>query len=158
MSIIDRHSVLFKNTLPVLILLGAWAVVIWIVDPVGEFMVNDDWSFVRCIEDFQNTGKLGPTGWGPPGREGGPALIVHILWGWVFTQIFGFSLTVLRINSTALGSSSASKFAICMSMSSRSDTKVLRRRCFGSLSSSMSAGASPINFRDTRRCTDQSAV
>lgn len=79
-----------------------WAVIIVLVDPRGEFMVNDDWSFVRSLESLQR-GILAPTGWGPEGAPGGPALIVHLLWGWLFCVLFGPGMTSLRASVLAMG-------------------------------------------------------
>ena len=43
------------------------------------------------------------TGWGPSWAPGGPSLIVHLLWGRLFTFLGGFSITVLRISVLTLG-------------------------------------------------------
>lgn len=76
-----------------------WVVVIVAVNPMGEFMINDDWSFVRILEALRDEGRLIETGWG----KGGPAAIVHVLWGWLFTGVGGFSLTMLRVSVLTLG-------------------------------------------------------
>jgi hypothetical protein len=87
---------------PIVILVGAWALVVVIVNPLGEFMVNDDWSYVRALE-LLRSGSLGPTGWGPAWARGGPALLTHLLWGWLFTAFAGFTLTTLRLAVVAAG-------------------------------------------------------
>ncbi len=69
-----------------------WVLIIGVVNPVGDFMINDDWSFVRIVEALDAEGRLIATGWG----GGGPAAIVHVLWGWAFAGIFGLGMTVLR--------------------------------------------------------------
>lgn len=84
---------------PMLILLAAWALIVLLVNPVGEFMINDDWSFVRILESLSSDGKMIATGWG----KGGPSAIVHVLWGWFFTECVGYSLTALRISVLVLG-------------------------------------------------------
>ncbi len=76
-----------------------WTAVTVIVNPVGEFMINDDWSFVRILEVLSSEGRLMATGWG----KGGPSAIVHILWGGLFTEVAGFSLTALRLSVLAIG-------------------------------------------------------
>jgi hypothetical protein len=86
-----------------LILIAVWSVIILIVNPVGEFMVNDDWAFVRALETLTFQGRMPTTGWGPSGAPGGPSLIVHLLWGRLFTFFGGFSITVLRISVLTLG-------------------------------------------------------
>ena len=39
------------------------------------------------------------TGWG----RGGPSVTFHLLWGWLFSILFGFSLTTLRVSVLVLG-------------------------------------------------------
>lgn len=76
-----------------------WIVIIQTVDPVGEFMINDDWSFVRLLQSLLEKKTLIATGWG----KGGPSAIVHILWGGLFTYFVGFSITTLRISVLVMG-------------------------------------------------------
>ncbi len=84
--------------LAIVALAALWGLVIWFVNPTGEFMINDDWSFVKIVEAIDQ-GKVIPTGWGP----GGPSAIVHVLWGKLFTSIAGFSLTNLRLSVLLVG-------------------------------------------------------
>jgi len=92
----SRHHVnIIICTLSVLL---AWAIVIYIVNPVGEFGVNDDWSFVRSLQALEK-GRVIPTGWG----SGGPSAIVHVLWGGLFTSVGEFSLTKLRLSVLVMG-------------------------------------------------------
>ncbi len=81
-----------------IVILLVWAVAVSFIDPRGEFMVNDDWSFVKIFEGLEH-GKMIATGWGP----GGPSAIVHVLWGKLFTSITGFSLTNLRLSVIFIG-------------------------------------------------------
>ena len=89
--------------IPLLILVAVWTVIVLIVNPVGEFMVNDDWAFVRALETLTFEGRMPTTGWGPSWAPGGPSLIVHLMWGRLFTFFGGFSITVLRISVLTLG-------------------------------------------------------
>lgn len=89
--------------IPLLILVAVWTVIVLIVNPIGEFMVNDDWAFVRALETLTFEGRMPTTGWGPSWAPGGPSLIVHLLWGRLFTFFGGFSITVLRISVLTLG-------------------------------------------------------
>ena len=89
--------------IPLLVLVAVWTVIVLIVNPVGEFMVNDDWAFVRALETLAFEGRMPTTGWGPSWAPGGPSLIVHLLWGRLFTFFGGFSITVLRISVLTLG-------------------------------------------------------
>lgn len=85
--------------MPLVVVLFAWGLIIGLVNPVGEFMVNDDWSFVESHRALFREGRLIPTGWG----QGGPSLIFHLLWGELFTRIFGDSVTTLRLSVMFLG-------------------------------------------------------
>ncbi len=89
--------------LPIGILMFAWGLIVLFVDPMGEFMVNDDWSFFKTLETLKEEGRMIATGWGPVGKPGGPSLITHLFWGLAFTKIFGFSLTTLRISVLIMG-------------------------------------------------------
>ncbi|MGO9568412.1 MAG: hypothetical protein ACLP5H_12800 [Desulfomonilaceae bacterium] len=89
--------------IPLLILIAVWTLIVLIVNPVGEFMVNDDWAFVRALQTLTFEGRMPTTGWGPSWAPGGPSLIVHLLWGRLFTFFGGFSFTVLRISVLTLG-------------------------------------------------------
>ena len=86
----------------VVLLLLIWTVVIYIVNPVGEFMINDDFAFTKALDTLRTHGILGPTWMGPQGEGGGPALITHLLWGLLFSEIFGYSITILRLSVLTL--------------------------------------------------------
>jgi len=92
-----------RKWLPWAALLLVWAIIIAVVNPRGEFLVNDDWAFFKSLEAFRALGRITVTGWGPPGAPGGPALLMHLLWGDLFSRIFGFSLTNLRIAVLTMG-------------------------------------------------------
>lgn len=88
----ENRALSYKTA--ILILIFVWGLIIWLVDPRGDFMINDDWSFVKALELLVYNGGISATGWG----MGGPSLITHLLWGWLFLKLFGFSVTVLRIS------------------------------------------------------------
>jgi hypothetical protein len=89
--------------IPTVILLAVWGLIVLIVNPVGEFMVNDDWAYVKFLETLRAENRLIATSWGPSSAPGGPALITHILWGLLFTHMAGFSLTTLRVSVLIMG-------------------------------------------------------
>lgn len=64
-----------------------------LVFPVGNFPLNDDWSYARAVVVFNDKAEFNFGVW--------PAMTLcsHILWGSVFTKIFGFSHFVLRFSS-----------------------------------------------------------
>lgn len=67
-----------------------------VANPVGEFSLNDDWSYAKSVETLSLQGTYDIGFW--------PAmtLISHVLWGFLFTKVFGFSFTVLRLSVTIL--------------------------------------------------------
>lgn len=78
---------------------AVWGAAILVIDPRGEFSVNDDWSFVLSLKALLNDGRIVATGWGP----GGPALIGHLAWASPFVYFFGFTLTVMRVSVLVMG-------------------------------------------------------
>ncbi len=80
-----------------LILSCLWILMIVLVDPIGEFPLNDDWSYARAVNSFLVTGKIEITGWTTM------TLIAQIIWGSFFCLPFGFSFTALRISTIFLG-------------------------------------------------------
>ncbi|MFH0782122.1 MAG: glycosyltransferase family 39 protein [Pseudomonadota bacterium] len=88
-----------KELCPAVFILAIWTCALLAIDPRGEFMVNDDWGYVKSLQALADHGKIIATGWG----HGGPALIVHILWGWLFSSLFGYSMTTLRVSVLVMG-------------------------------------------------------
>ena len=85
------------SALAIISLIVFWIFVVLIINPVGDFMVNDDWAFTRTFETLLHEGRLASTGWGPAHAPGGPALIAQLIWTLPFALIAGPSPTVLRI-------------------------------------------------------------
>jgi len=86
-----------------LVLALAWVAIIAFVGTAGEYMVNDDWSFVRAYERFVHEGRIESTGWGPEHAPGGPALLVHLLWARLVTLVTGNGIVTLRISVLIMG-------------------------------------------------------
>jgi hypothetical protein len=63
-----------------------------IVNPMGEFSLNDDWAFAKVAQGMHehNTFNIG--------SYAAMTLLAHVLWGCLFTKIFGFSFFVLRLS------------------------------------------------------------
>ena len=62
-----------------------------VINPLGNFPLNDDWAWGRTVQTLLDTGDFRPTGWGPM------SLLSHVLWGAVFCLPAGFSFTALRL-------------------------------------------------------------
>lgn len=70
-----------------------WMASILIVNPIGEFPLNDDWAFAKGVYNLVEKQQLILGDW--------PAitLVAQLFWGALFCKIFGLSLTVLRIST-----------------------------------------------------------
>jgi len=61
-----------------------------LIHPVGEFPLNDDWSYARAVRTWVETGQLRFTGWTSV------PLIAQVVWGKLFCLPSGFSFAALR--------------------------------------------------------------
>ncbi len=64
-----------------------------IVNPIGEFPLNDDWAYSKAVRILLLEGEFTIGSWGAM------TLFTHIIWGFLFTKIFGFSFMILRIST-----------------------------------------------------------
>ncbi|MCE3228230.1 MAG: hypothetical protein K0S32_2781 [Bacteroidetes bacterium] len=64
-----------------------------LIAPLGDFPLNDDWSYAKAVQVFNEKAEFNF------GRWPAMTLCSHILWGSFFTKIFGFSHVVLRIST-----------------------------------------------------------
>ncbi len=78
-------------------LLTLWCVVIAVVNPVGDFPLNDDWAYAHNTYALALENRWYFSDW--------PAmtLVAHTVWGALFCKIFGASFTVLRFSTLLLG-------------------------------------------------------
>jgi hypothetical protein len=81
----------------VLLIVGIWVLVAFLINPRGEFPLNDDWAYAGAVKALIEGGGLKLSGWGRP------TIIAQILWGALFCLPFGFSFTALRISTLTLG-------------------------------------------------------
>lgn len=64
----------------------------WLVYPIGEYAILDDWIFVKSLEHLHHEGRLDIPDWTPM------SLVGHLWWGLLFTKLAGFSFTVTKIS------------------------------------------------------------
>ncbi len=64
-----------------------------IIDPLGNFALNDDWAYARSVFVWNQTGQF------TIGKWPAMSLFSHSLLGLVFVKILGFSYTVLRFSN-----------------------------------------------------------
>jgi hypothetical protein len=86
-----------KTLLLLLVLAVIWSGAIFLINPIGDFPLNDDWAFAYTVQKFMEDGSLEFSGWiSLP-------LIAHAAWGALFSLLFGFSFTTLRFSVIVLG-------------------------------------------------------
>ncbi len=68
----------------------------WLVWPVGEYAILDDWAFNKSLSFLNERGELRILHWNPM------SLVGHVLWGWLFTKLFGVSFTVTKLSVVVL--------------------------------------------------------
>ena len=92
----DRRS-LRGDLLPIAAIIVIWLATILIVNPRGEFPLNDDWCYARSVYVLLHTGAL----------KFVPilttTLVAQVLWGALFCLPFGFSFMALRASTLILG-------------------------------------------------------
>lgn len=80
------------------LLLGLiWLLVRTVIDPMGEFTINDDWAYTHNTHALSEEGIYSFSYW--------PAmtLVAQTWWGVLFSKLFGFSLFNLRMATMTMG-------------------------------------------------------
>ncbi len=75
----------------------AWILAVLLVNPSGDFPLNDDFSYGKTVQNLVVHGRLHFDEWLAQ------TLLAQVLWGAGFCKIFGFSFTVLRISTLTAG-------------------------------------------------------
>jgi hypothetical protein len=83
--------------LMVLLIVGLWILAALLINPRGEFPLNDDWCYSGTVKALLEGGGLKLPGCSSPN------IIAQILWGALFCLPFGFSFLALRISTLTLG-------------------------------------------------------
>lgn len=76
-----------------LALTALWCLAVIVVNPIGNFPLNDDWSCGLTVKFLREHGDFRPSGWI------GMTFISQALWGDLFCLPSGFSFTALRIST-----------------------------------------------------------
>jgi 4-amino-4-deoxy-L-arabinose transferase-like glycosyltransferase len=84
----------FKN---LLLIIAAWLAIEVLVDPIGNFPLNDDWAYGWTVKTWLDTGRYQLSDWTATN------LLSQSLWGAAFCLPFGFSFTTLRASALLLG-------------------------------------------------------
>jgi hypothetical protein len=80
-----------------LVLGVVWLGMVLLINPVGNFPLNDDWSYGRSVQALLERGTFELT------DHTGMTLIAQVAWGAVFSMPGGFSFTALRASTLVLG-------------------------------------------------------
>ncbi len=78
------------------VIASLWCASIIVVNPFGDFPLNDDWSMGLSVKRLLETGDFRPTGWTAM------PLITHTIWGALFCLPDGFSFEALRFSILTL--------------------------------------------------------
>src|SRR5688572_9722820 len=101
-SIVNRQSSIVNSPLaPYLIIAAIYVLSTLIVDPRGEFPLNDDWSYSRSAFLFGEEGRMQVDEWCAM------SLIGQAFYGGLLTKLFGQSFLMLRLSTLALSCGTA---------------------------------------------------
>lgn len=81
------------NNKPFVLLMVCYLFSVFIVQPFGNYPLNDDWSYAKSVLLIDELHKIDIGEW--------PAmtLATHVVWGYLFTKLFGFSFLILRLST-----------------------------------------------------------
>ena len=85
------------DLLMVVLLILLWLFLVILVNPIGNFPLNDDWAYGWTVNTLLTTGQFYLSDWTAPN------LVPQALIGTLFTLPFGFSFTALRFSTLTLG-------------------------------------------------------
>ncbi len=92
-----RSVCAYEHLVPILLLTALYIIFEIVINPIGEFTLQDDWCYARTVLTLVNEHKY----------ELNPYMIAtffsQALWGTLFASIFGFSMTTLRFSVIVLG-------------------------------------------------------
>jgi len=86
-----------KTKRHLLLLTLIYIILIVLVNPMGNFPVNDDWAFARSVLLLAEEGEFHLLDWGAM------TLLSQVVWGALWVKLFGFSFEVLRFSTIVLG-------------------------------------------------------
>ena len=86
-----------KTSTHVLLLALSYVLLIALVNPMGNFPINDDWAYARSVLSLVENGEFHLLDWGAM------TLISQVLWGALWVKVFGFSFEVLRFSTIFMG-------------------------------------------------------
>jgi len=85
-----------RDAAEVAVIVSVWCAAIAAVDPRGDFPLHDDWDFATATWNFARTGHFHFTNFTAV------SLRAQVLWGALWTKLFGESFNVLRASTLLL--------------------------------------------------------
>jgi Dolichyl-phosphate-mannose-protein mannosyltransferase len=73
-----------------------WAVMAVLINPIGDFPINDDWGYGLPVKWLVEEGRFQLTDWQSI------SLLAQVFWGSLFALVLGFSFTALRISTLTI--------------------------------------------------------
>ena len=87
------NEFLRENLRPLGIMSLVWVIAVVLVNPMGDFPLNDDFSFAHSVFNLSERGVFEFDDWLDM------SLITQVFWGAGFTKLFGASFNVLRFST-----------------------------------------------------------
>ena len=94
-SRLGQRPLRWGDKIPYVIIVCLYVSTILLVDPRGEFPLNDDWSYTRSALQFARGNGMHVDEWAAP------SLIGQTLYGSLLIRIFGMKFLVLRLSTLA---------------------------------------------------------
>lgn len=91
------EKIIKRDVFFVLLLLLAWLLAEWLVWPVGEFPIDDDWSYTLSLQNLHFKHRLLLSGFTSM------TLVAQLAWANLFCDVFGWSFMVIRSSTIVLG-------------------------------------------------------
>lgn len=86
----------WPDVVPIGFLSLVWLIAAFLVNPIGDFPLNDDFSYGRSVYHLVEQGQYKLDDWLSM------TLLTQVFWGAAFCEPFGFSFTALRISTLVL--------------------------------------------------------
>ena len=86
-----------KTPIHLLLIALSYIILIVLVNPLGDFPINDDWAYARSVLSLVEDGEFHLLDWGAM------TLVSQVVWGALWVKLFGFSFDVLRFSTIFLG-------------------------------------------------------
>lgn len=81
----------------VYLIAAIWVAMAVLVNPIGDFPLNDDWAYGWSVKVLLETGQFELSDWTAVN------LLPQVAWGALFSAPLGFSFTALRLSTLTLG-------------------------------------------------------